>query len=126
MSSTLPKIPNFSFSSLDASPHQPTILDPEVGWFGSPVREAFVRKLFSSLDAAYRKHGAEKWGRHELLGVMYEEWDEFTDEIRSNSPTESLLKEAFDLIGPILRYLETGDRYNPVEFEEGMRKFLGL
>lgn len=74
-------------------------------------REEAVELVFSQLDRAYEKHGAEQWGRHEFYGVLKEEVDELWDAIKGDLPMEEVVAEALQVAAVVFRYLESGDRY---------------
>jgi NTP pyrophosphatase (non-canonical NTP hydrolase) len=66
----------------------------------------------NELDRAYAKHGREKWGRHEFYGVLKEEVDELWDAIKADEPSSRVRDEAIQVAAMVVRYLETGDRYD--------------
>ncbi len=83
---------------------------------GTVPREVIERLVHDELDHAYRKHGSERWGRHEFYAILKEEVDELWDAIKRDDPQEHVLEEAIDTIAMCFRYLETGDRYRKDTF----------
>ena len=71
----------------------------------------FPALVKGELAAAYAKHGRKPWGRHEFYAILREEVDELWDEIKTNGPTENVLREAAQIACVCQRYAETGDRY---------------
>lgn len=75
-----------------------------------PTRE-FQQAVQAELAHAYAKHGRDAWSRHELWGVLQEEFEELCDAIKRDLPTEEVLKELRQIACVCQRYAETGDRY---------------
>lgn len=75
------------------------------------IRDGITSQISEELDKAYRKHGAEQWGRHEFYAILKEEVDELWDAIKGDEPQERVLEEAIDVAAMCFRYMETGDRY---------------
>lgn len=78
---------------------------------GTMPREVIETSIHEELDKAYRKHGAERWGRHEFYAILKEEVDELWDAIKRDEPLDNVMDEAIDVAAMCFRYLETGDRY---------------
>ena len=74
-------------------------------------REELFAGIEARLDHAYRKHGAEPWGRHEFYAILKEEVDELWDSIKRDEPQENVMAELIDVAAMCFRYAETGDRY---------------
>ncbi len=74
-------------------------------------RSAIWMQIESELDRAYKKHGKEKWGRHEFYAILKEEVDEVWDSIKRDAPQDYLFMEIIQVAAVCARYLETGDRY---------------
>jgi len=70
-----------------------------------------VHEVIEALEHAYRKHGYEKWGRHEFYAILKEEVDELWDTIKNDEPLENVHKEAVQVAAVVLRFMETGERY---------------
>lgn len=83
------------------------------------LRSQFSARIAKELDHAYAKHGADQWGRHEFYGVLKEEVDELWDDIKSDSPQDTLEKELVQVAAMCFRYFETRDRYR--EPQQGVR-----
>lgn len=79
--------------------------------FSPEHRRQFLEAMFAELAHAYAKHGSGLWSRHEFFGVIREEIDELWDAIKTDAPTEEVLKEAMQVAAMCLRYAETPDRY---------------
>lgn len=76
------------------------------------TRLSIIASIFDELDSAYQKHGSEQWGRHEFYAILLEEVEELWDAIKSDEPAERVRAEAIQVAAMVVRYLETGDRYN--------------
>lgn len=90
---------------------------------GTEVRYAAILRLIGEeLDRAYEKHGADQWGRHEFYAILQEEVDELWDAIKGDEPLARVRREAVQVAAMVVRYLETGDRYQgdiPLEDQDG-------
>lgn len=75
------------------------------------ARGTLAMRIFDELDRAYKKHGAEPWGRHEFYAILKEEVDELWDDIKADAPQENVIKELVQVAAMCFRYFETGDRY---------------
>lgn len=73
--------------------------------------EVFRALISKGLAKAYAKHGRDSWGRHEMYGILLEEFDELWDEIKTDAPQERVLEEIVDIAVVLFRYWQTGDRY---------------
>lgn len=78
---------------------------------GLPDRAAFFELIADRLEHAYAKHGREPWSRHELWGIIEEEFIELKEAIMADGPTADVLDELVDIIAVGVRYMETGDRH---------------
>lgn len=78
---------------------------------GTMPRELIEGLIHDELDRAYRKHGSERWGRHEFYAILKEEVDELWDAIKADEDLSHVIEEAIDVAAMCFRYLETGDRY---------------
>lgn len=65
------------------------------------------------LDRAYKKHGAPRWGRHEALSIIREEFEEAWDVVRADGPMKDLKAELTQLAAMCIRYLETEPAFYP-------------
>lgn len=78
--------------------------------FGEPSPRTRAQ-AFSALDReirrAYRLHGAPRWGRHEALAIIREEYEEAWDVVKVDGPPEDLLKELIQTAAMCVRYIET-------------------
>ena len=74
-------------------------------------RERIMAMIFEELDKAYAKHGQDQWGRHEFYAILKEEVDELWDAIKADMPMGEVRAEAIQVAAMVIRYLETGDRY---------------
>lgn len=74
-------------------------------------RGEFWTRVQMEINGAYRKHGAEPWGRHEFYAILKEEVDELWDAIKSDAPQQEVEAELVQVAAMCLRYYETGDRY---------------
>ncbi|HVA19538.1 MAG TPA: hypothetical protein VMU55_05140 [Solirubrobacteraceae bacterium] len=74
-------------------------------------RPAIFAAIETELAKAYRKHGAEQWGRHEFYAILKEEVDELWDAIKADLSDERVFEELIDVAAMCFRYAETGDRY---------------
>lgn len=75
-------------------------------------REELFQRVAAELDRAYAKHGRDPWGRHEFYGILKEEVDELWAEIKRDGPSKAFVEEAIQVVAMVVRYLETGNRYN--------------
>ena len=75
-------------------------------------RQELIALVEEELDAAYKKHGREPWGRHEFYGILKEEVDELWDAIKADRLPEEVFEELIQVAAMCLRYAETGNRYN--------------
>jgi len=76
-------------------------------------RQEIFKKIEYELIKAYDKHGRELWSRHEFYGVLKEEVDEAWDAIKADAAGFLLEQELIQVAAMVVRFLETGDRYNP-------------
>ena len=74
-------------------------------------RTTIINDVLIELERAYKKHGKDKWGRHEFYAILKEEVDEVWDGIKQDIPLDEVVKEITQVICVCIRYLETGDRY---------------
>lgn len=79
--------------------------------YSSEHRLQFWAAVQAELAHAYAKHGALPWSRHEFFAVLREEVDELWDDVKSDAPTENLLREMIQIAAMCVRYAETPDRY---------------
>lgn len=75
------------------------------------TRTTIEGEVRQELMRAYRKHGAEQWGRHEFYAILKEEVDEAWDSIKTDAAQPELEREIVQIAAMCFRYLETGDRY---------------
>lgn len=68
-------------------------------------------EVFKELARAYEKHGQDPWGRHEFYAILKEEVEELWDIIKSDGPTDTLVREMAQVAAMVFRYAETGNRY---------------
>ena len=85
------------------------------------MMHSFDDHVSAELRHAFAKHGREPWGRHEFYGILREELDELWDAIKSDAPTEDVLRELFQVAAVCRRYYVTGDRYLGEHPEIGTR-----
>lgn len=76
-------------------------------------RDLIFAAISEALDHAYSKHGKQSWGRHELYGILAEEFDEVEEAIFEDQSAERLFEELVQVAAVCVRYLETGNRYHP-------------
>ena len=76
------------------------------------ARKQILDDIDTELSSAYDKHGAPKWGRHEFYGILLEEVEEMWDAIKADEPMERVYEEAVQEPWMVIRYFETGDRYD--------------
>ena len=70
---------------------------------GGPMRVSeMANDMVNEVHRAATLHGCIR-SRHELLGIMHEEWAEVCDVIHHNGPDESLRKELVQLGAMCLR-----------------------
>lgn len=82
----------------------------------SLLREELFRRVSAEVNRAYEKHGREPWGRHEFYAILKEEVDELWDAIKSDAPSDDVLKELIQVAAMCFRYWETDDRYRGVHW----------
>lgn len=75
------------------------------------MRSNIYNAIDAELASAYSKHGNASWGRHEFYGILLEEVDELWDEIKGDKNLDYVAKEAIQVAAMVIRYLETGDKY---------------
>ncbi len=76
------------------------------------TRGQILNDIEEELTRAYSKHGAPQWGRHEFYAILKEEVDETWDSIKADEPMERLYSEAISVAAMVVRFFETGERYN--------------
>jgi hypothetical protein len=69
-------------------------------------RQEFFKLVEEEVERAYRKHGRDKWGRHEYYAIMKEEIDEVWDSIKADQPIDELIKEIIQVAAMCVRYLD--------------------
>jgi len=79
---------------------------------GYRTREQILDDIDAELARAYSKHGAPQWGRHEFYGILKEEVDETWDVIKADESMGRLYEEAIQVAAVVIRFFETGERYN--------------
>lgn len=72
---------------------------------------AILTLIGEELERAYAKHGDLPWGRHEFYGILLEEVEELWTAIKEDRPLVEVGNEAIQVAAMVVRYLETGDRY---------------
>lgn len=75
------------------------------------ARSYLFKCIEAELTRAYKKHGAPLWGRHEFYAILKEEVDELWDDIKADKNLDYIFSEAIQVAAMVIRYLETGDRY---------------
>jgi len=73
----------------------------------SIARTRFLKLMSDEVDRAIRKHGDDRWKRHEFYGIVLEEVEEMWDVIKTDGSTEHLLEEMVQVAAMCLRFAET-------------------
>lgn len=76
------------------------------------TREQILDDIETELARAYAKHGMPVWGRHEFYGILLEEVEETWDTIKRDEPLERTYEEAISIAAMVVRFFETGERYD--------------
>ena len=73
----------------------------------SIARTRFLKLMSDEVDRAIKKHGDDRWKRHEFYGIILEEVEEMWDAIKCDDPDEHLLEEMVQVAAMCLRFAET-------------------
>lgn len=76
-------------------------------------RDIIFTAISEALDHAYYKHGKELWTRHELYGILAEEFEEVEEAVFTDQSSEKMFEELVQVAAVCVRYLETGNRNHP-------------
>lgn len=71
------------------------------------ARTRFLKLVSDEVDRAIKKHGDDRWKRHEFYGIILEEVEEMWDAIKFDDLDEHLLEEMVQVAAMCLRFAET-------------------
>lgn len=74
-------------------------------------REHLLSIVETELAKVYEKHGRARWGRHEFIGILTEEFEELKECVFRNHDSSHLIEELAQVILVCMRYAEIGNRY---------------